>query len=163
MNDVSQVAVLLVCLTAGLATGLLFEFVSPIRMLHKSSWCAAVADLLFFVLFFGVLLLFRVLFFLPDVRAYMLLGALTGFLLYYESVHRILAFLTRKLYNTYRNGSWRFPILRRRPKVTHGRKKKADNHRRYGGSGRVARALAHLLGVSGDRRFGKKEPRGRIE
>ena len=127
MNDVPQIAVLLVCLTAGAAAGVLYEPACAVRALVPHKWAGIAADILFFSAFACLFAVLRALFFVPDLRVYMCLAALAGFWLYHESLHRILAFFTRKLYNTCRSGAGRFLTLRLRPKFLHGRKKKEDH------------------------------------
>ena len=108
MNDVPQLAVLLVCLTAGAAAGVLYEPACAVRALVPYKWAGIAADILFFSAFACLFAVLRALFFVPDLRVYMCLAAFAGFWLYHESLHRILAFFTRKLYNTCRSGAGRF-------------------------------------------------------
>ena len=117
MNDVPQLAVLIVCLTAGIAAGLVYELNCIVRALCKQRTAWIAADVLFFLAFVCLFALLRALFFLPDFRVYMYVAALLGFWLYHESLHRILAFFTQRLYNKCRSGLGRFPIFRLRPKA----------------------------------------------
>ena len=129
MNDVPQLAVLLACLTAGIAAGALYEVNCAARALVRRKWACIAADVLFFAAFACLFALLRAAFYLPGLRVYMLVAALFGFWLYHESLHRILAFFTRKLYNKCRSGAGRFPILCLRPKAAHGRKEKKAHRR----------------------------------
>ena len=49
MNDVPQIAVLLVCLTAGAAAGVLYEPACAVRALVPHKWAGIAADILFFL------------------------------------------------------------------------------------------------------------------
>lgn len=75
---------------------------------------AVCADVAFFLLCGAIFLLFSALFRFPSFRPYMAAAAAGGFALWRGSLHRTLAFLSKKLYNTYRSGR-RLKRRKRRP------------------------------------------------
>ena len=56
-------------------------------------------DVLFFILFSALSVFIGTLFSFPDFRAYMFIGNLLGLLLYLKSVHIIVAFFIKRVYN----------------------------------------------------------------
>ena len=100
MTDVSvQLYAFAVCILTGALGGVLYEGVSCIRFFVKNAVWRAAADVLFFLVFAVLFAGMRAIFFLPDFRIYMLAALPVGFLLYRKSLHRILAFFARRLYN----------------------------------------------------------------
>ena len=59
MNDVPQLAVLIVCLTAGIAAGLVYELNCIVRALCKQRAAWIAADVLFFLAFVCLFALLR--------------------------------------------------------------------------------------------------------
>lgn len=106
MSDVSlQIYAAAVCALTGAAGGVLYECVSVFRFFVKNKIAGAAADVVFFILFALVFVWARTFFCIPAFRIYMLAFAAFGFLLYRKSLHRILAFFARRLYNKCRSGS----------------------------------------------------------
>ena len=90
----------------------------PAQELMERAGAAIAADVLFFFLFACTYAAAAALFRLPSFRLYMGAAALAGFFLYLESLHRILAFLAKRLYNTVRSGRKKIAVGVRRWKKT---------------------------------------------
>ena len=114
MNDVQPLYVLAACLCAGAAAGILYEGNCLFRFFCPRKGAAIAADVLFFFLFACTYAAAAALFRLPSFRLYMGAAALAGFFLYLESLHRILAFLAKRLYNTVRSGRKKIAVGVRR-------------------------------------------------
>lgn len=99
MSDGNQIYIFLVCVTCGIAGGVLYDALYCIRYPFQSKWVKIVTDTLFFILFAGIYLFVSVLFELPSLRFYMFLGCIAGLFLYLKSFHKIVAFFARKVYN----------------------------------------------------------------
>ena len=99
-DTVNQIYILIVCLFSGILGGVLYEPFYLFRRLINKRAAGIIADILFFLIFAGIFVLLSVIYDFPATRPYMLMGALGGLLLYLVSLHRILAFLTEKLYNS---------------------------------------------------------------
>lgn len=99
----NSVAVCIACAACGAVSGL---FCGPLLLIGKGCRPAlravfdAAALLLAGLLFVACSALFR----FPALRLYMLAASAFGFWLYLKSLHRLLAFLAGKMYNTYRSG-----------------------------------------------------------
>jgi len=87
------------CCVTGLFGGLLYEVFRPLHRVRKSLFLCVLADLIFSLIFTACYLLIATECSFPNLRWYMPTGILLGFLLYEKSLHKILAFLTEKLYN----------------------------------------------------------------
>lgn len=108
MNDENQIFIFLACMLSGVIAGLFYEADCLFCRAVKRKTARTAADILFFIGFAAVFVLIATAFRLPDYRFYMFIGALLGFALYLESLHRILAFFFGKLYNTFRSVRGKF-------------------------------------------------------
>ena len=99
MTDANQIFIFFVCVSLGIVAGPVYDFLFCVRYPFKRKWVTIVTDVLFFALFAGGYLFVSVLFSLPGIRVYMFAGCLLGFFLYLKSFHKIVAFLTEKIYN----------------------------------------------------------------
>ena len=97
------------------------ELPAPARKFALRALSAAL-DLSFFALCGVLYLAFAAAFCLPSFRPYMAAAAAGGFVLWRGSLHRTLAFLSKKLYNTYRSGRRRKRRKRRPSGYDEGRK-----------------------------------------
>ncbi len=97
----SQFYAFLVCILTGAAGGALYDLISLIPIPKKPRFFRIVADGLFCLLFAAVYLLVSLAAELPSLRFYTFLGCVVGFALYLKSLHKFLAFITKKLYNKY--------------------------------------------------------------
>ena len=92
-----------ICVLAGIAGGAEYGLLSLLRAprpLRAMRWVRYALDLLFCLAFAaGFLALGVAMGFLPF-RLYMAGGILAGFALYRKSLHKIVAFFAKKLYNT---------------------------------------------------------------
>ncbi len=96
---------LVACLCCGEFAGLLHEcFELGYRAFQKKGGIQITLDILFGLLFGTLFVAFSVLFCFPNVRLFLLLAAVAGFYLYRGSLHRLLAFFTKRIYNRYRSG-----------------------------------------------------------
>ena len=89
MTDGNQFYIFLVCVSCGIAGGVVYDMF----YLHRTFVRVRAAEIA------GMYLFVSLLFGLPDLRFYMFLGCLIGLLLYLKSFHRIVAFFAEKVYN----------------------------------------------------------------
>ena len=103
MNAPDQFYLFLVSVCCGTAGGVLYDLTEPLRRLfmRKRLHMAAVfaADVLFFTAFAGLYLVVSTMLGFPDLRVYAFFGCLLGFALYLKTLHKIVAFFGKKLYN----------------------------------------------------------------
>ena len=105
MTDVSvQIYAAAFCVLIGAGGGLLYEGVGIFRAFVPITALRAAADVLFFCLFAALSVSVGAAVCLPDFRPYMLAAVVLGFWAERKSLHRILAFFARRLYNKYRSG-----------------------------------------------------------
>ena len=149
-----QIAVVLVCALSGVFAGMFYEAVCVCRCFIKNKIARTAADVLFFIGFSFIFIGISVLFQLPDFRFYMFLAALLGFFLYLETIHRMLAFFAKKLYNKYRSSCVRFltqlAYRRERRKVQKNSNRHNDSRNNTFGD------PARILDLSDDRHIGTK-------
>ncbi len=98
----SQFYIFLICILIGAAGGLLYDAVALLRAPFSARPVRWISDGLFCILFAAVFLVVSVALELPSVRFYMFLGLLAGFALYLKSLHKIVAFITKKVYNIFK-------------------------------------------------------------
>lgn len=96
----TQFHVFLICASCGFLGGILYDFFYCVSYpLKRFRSVKIAADILFCLTFSGVFLLLSLQLHLPPLRFYLCLGLLLGLLLYWESVHKLVAFLAQKVYN----------------------------------------------------------------
>ena len=96
MTDVSvQMSAAAVCVFLGMSGGILYEGVALFRFFVGNR----IADAAFFLLAAVLFTVSSAFFRLPSFRLYQVGACMVGFLLYRKSLHRILAFFARRLYN----------------------------------------------------------------
>lgn len=103
MNGGNQIFIFLACMLSGVLAGFLYEADCLFCGAIKKKAARTAADILFFIGFAAIFVFVATAFRFPDYRLYMYIGALLGFVLYLESLHRILAFFFGKLYNIFRS------------------------------------------------------------
>lgn len=96
---IGQFHFFLLCASCGILGGLLYDIIYCLvfpfgRVVH------IVGDILFCVLFSGVYILFSTYFGLPPMRFYLIAGLCVGFFLYSKSLHKMVDFFARKVYNS---------------------------------------------------------------
>ena len=101
MTDGNQIFICFVCVSCGIAAGIVYDFLFCVRYPFHRKWVTIAADILFFALFAGGYLFVSVLFSLPSLRIYMFVGCILGFFLYLKSFHKIVAFFAEKIYNSF--------------------------------------------------------------
>lgn len=94
-----QVFTFLVCVSCGLAGGVIYDIFWIVQKLLRARWIRLLCDFAFVVLFGGLYLFVSVMMDLGSVRLYTLLGCLLGLFLYLKSFHKIVAFFCGKVYN----------------------------------------------------------------
>ena len=105
MNTQNQFAVFALCIVVGFLGGVLYEPFAFCNILlgerkGKNKILCGFLDVTFFV-FFAVLSVFAAYFFrFPDFRVYMWLGFAVGGILYFKTLHEIVAFFEKICYNS---------------------------------------------------------------
>ena len=114
----------------GVITAFLYEPIRLVKSLIKTKFIGQIIDVLYAIIPLLIYLNLSLKFCFPDVRAYMLLGVLLGFIIENKSFHKTLA----KVYSLVYNKTVSF--IRR--KSRDGRKKTKVNICRYGNVGSSA-------------------------
>ena len=99
MSEVDQLYIFLVSAVCGVVGGLLYDAISLVRLPFSSLWIRYITDMLFCCLFAVLYLTVSVLCEFPDLRMYAFAACIVGFVLYLKSLHKIVAFLAKKIYN----------------------------------------------------------------
>lgn len=104
-----QIFIFLVCTMCGVVSGVVYDvfyiarvFVcgtEPKAYTVKDRIFTCVCDVLYFAIFTAMFLFCSYLFDFYQIRLYMIIGSALGALLYLKSVHIILAFFVKKVYN----------------------------------------------------------------
>ncbi len=94
-----QFYVFLVGVCCGAAGGLLYDGVGWLRALLPFRAAQIATDILFSLLFAAGYLAVNTALMLPGLRLYSFVACALGFLLYLKSLHKIVAFFGKKLYN----------------------------------------------------------------
>ena len=96
----TQFHVFLICVSCGFGGGVLYDLFYLLSYPWKNIRPVRIGvDILFCFCFSGLFLLLSVKMHLPPFRFYLGLGLFGGFLLYWKSVHKSVAFLAEKVYN----------------------------------------------------------------
>ncbi|MBR7186749.1 MAG: spore cortex biosynthesis protein YabQ [Clostridia bacterium] len=95
-----QIFIFLVCILSGVVGGGLYDLFTavPIRL----RWLRILRDIFFCLVYAAAFLTLSVHLEFPNLRFYMFLGFLCGFFLYWKSLHKIVAFFKKKVYNRMR-------------------------------------------------------------
>lgn len=99
MTDGNQIFIFLVCVTCGIAGGVIYDFFYCLAYPFRTRAVRIVADAVFSLFFTALFLFVSVTFSLPDFRIYMFLGCVFGLFLYLKSFHGIVAFFAEMVYN----------------------------------------------------------------
>ena len=99
MNGVDQVFVFLVSVCCGAAGGLLYDGICALRTPFAHRAVTIVTDILFCVAFAAFYLAVCTALALPGLRFYSFVACALGFCLYLKSLHKIVAFFAKKIYN----------------------------------------------------------------
>lgn len=99
MGEASQLYVFFSCLLCGAAGGVVYDILYIVKLFARGKAVRISLDILFFVLFAGIYIFISVMFALPAFRPYMFVACLTGLALYLKSVHIMLDFLIKTVYN----------------------------------------------------------------
>lgn len=83
----------------GACSGVVYDFLYIVKQFVSGKKVNFSLDILFFIAFAGIYVFISVMFSLPSFRFYMFIGCLSGLLLYLKSLHRMLAFFVKRLYN----------------------------------------------------------------
>ncbi len=95
----NQFYVFLACVMFGAIGGTIFSFFSTTKMLIKSRVFEVIIDILCMLILSIAFSIFSYKNNFPNLRVYMLLGALIGLFMYLKSFHIILAKFAKKFYN----------------------------------------------------------------
>ena len=143
-----------VCALTGVLAGAVYELDRALRFFVKCRAAAIVADILFFAVFGAMLAGAFALFCLPDFRLYMYAAAIVGFFLYRETLHRMLAFYAKKLYNKIRSGC--APMFARLKEIRERRKVQKNRNRGDRRRRRPVRVPARVLDLPDGFDLGQK-------
>jgi len=99
MTEANEFYIFLVCVTCGIAGGVVYDLFYILRAFLRVRAAEIAADVCFCLFFIGLYIFVSLMFGLPDLRFYMFLGCLIGLLLYIKSFHGIVAFFLKKVYN----------------------------------------------------------------
>lgn len=107
-----QIFIFLTCALCGVISGVIYDILYIARAfvcgLNKSKFTVkdkiftCLCDLIYFVAFSAMFIFTSVCFEFYSIRLYMLVGCALGALIYLKSLHLIIAFLVRKVYNKLR-------------------------------------------------------------
>ncbi len=105
MDTQNQFAVFALCMGVGFVGGALYEIVSLVKKLlgatrGKNKFLCGILDVLFFVFFACVCVVAAFAFRFPDFRVYMWIGYGLGGILYFKTLHEIVAFFEKTCYNS---------------------------------------------------------------
>ena len=125
----TQFHVFLICISCGFFGGVVYDLFYCLSYPWKKIRPVKIAaDILFCLIFSGVFLLLSLKLHLPPFRFYLCLGLMGGLLLYWKSVHKLVAFSAEKVYNRI------VQIFRKRRKEKQCRKKGIFLKKRKGAS-----------------------------
>lgn len=91
------------CLLAGILSGIVCEPFFAVNYCMNRKIIHIIADILCAIVSAATFILICICFRISDFRIYMALSMIVGFLLYKISIHRILAFFGKRLYNKIRS------------------------------------------------------------
>ena len=94
-----QIYIFFSCLAFGIASGIIYSVIIFIKKVIKIKAFRIIFDLLFFIALAVAFLIYTFLLKFPSVRAYMLVGVISGLYIYLKSFHFILAKMSKRLYN----------------------------------------------------------------
>ncbi len=157
----TEVGAVFACALTGVFAGLLYELNRIFRYFVKNRAATMIADVLFFAVFGIIMVGASALFRLPDFRLYMYISAVVGFFLYGETLHRILAFFAKKLYNKLRSSC--APLYARLKEIRERRKVQKNRNRSDRRRRRAVRVSARVLDLPNDFDLSQKSQDRRAE
>lgn len=132
-----QFFIFLTCLFCGVISGTVYDVLYVARCIvcgmDKTEYTAKdkifiiISDLLYCLVFAAGFIFVSVMFDFTSLRLYMLLGCILGALIYLKSFHTIVAFFTKKVYNTVS------VKIQKRKSESSGRTKEKPHSRRVNG------------------------------
>lgn len=97
-----QFQVFLICASLGFCGGALYDVFYLLAFpFKKYRPVQIIRDILFCIAFAGGYVFLSLCLRLPPIRFYLILGLVLGFILWLESLHKTLAFIENKVYNTF--------------------------------------------------------------
>lgn len=96
MDTAGQLPAFLICAMLGIATGLLYDLLRPLRFCKISE---AFADVAFFLLSAAVYVAVATKCAFPDFRVFVYFAFAAGFIIYSKSLRRVVAFFQKICYN----------------------------------------------------------------
>lgn len=104
-----QIFIFLTCALCGVCSGVVYDVlyvartfvcgVDKAKFTIKDKIFTCLCDLIYFAVFAGMFVFTSVTFEFYSIRLYMLIGCALGALIYLKSIHLIIAFLIKKVYN----------------------------------------------------------------
>lgn len=104
-----QFFIFLTCLLVGISSGLVYDLLYAARIFVcgtdktaytiKDKIMTIVCDLVYFCVFAAMFVFTSVLFEFYELRLYMLIGCALGAIIYLKSLHILIAFMLKKVYN----------------------------------------------------------------
>lgn len=105
-----QIFIFLCCVLCGVVSGIFYDILYAARVfvcgLNKSKYTVkdkiftCICDLIYFAVFAAAFVFLSICFEFYQIRLYMLIGAALGAIIYLKSLHLIIAFLIKKVYNS---------------------------------------------------------------
>lgn len=106
-----QMFIFMTCMLVGISSGIVYDFLYAARIFVcgtefsrykiKDKIMTVVCDLIYFIVFAGMFVFTSVLFEFYSLRLYMLAGCALGAIIYLKSLHIIIAFMLKKVYNIF--------------------------------------------------------------
>ena len=139
----NQFYIFVACFVFGAVCGVVFGLTGIFRRVIKNKIFHFIGDIIFISLFSMLFSIYSYKMEFSNLRAYMLLGVLLGFISYLKSFHIILANLIKKFYNIIKA-----KIKIQKVKKYDRRKSKKNDSGNNGGGSASARDLARNHGIS---------------
>ncbi|MDE5897388.1 MAG: spore cortex biosynthesis protein YabQ [Clostridia bacterium] len=79
----------------------MYDFLYCVRYPFTQKWVRILTDVVFWIFFAALYLFVTLLTGLPDLRFFTFIGCVLGLFLYLKSFHKIVAFLAKKVYNSF--------------------------------------------------------------
>ena len=141
----NQFYIFVACFVFGVICAFIFAFLGLFNKVIKNKIFRFIADVILISAFSVLFSIYSYKMSFSNLRAYMLLGVLIGFICYLKSFHIILANLSKKFYNIIKQ-----KIILNKVKKNDRRKSKKSDSGNNGGGSTPSRHLARNNGISND-------------
>jgi hypothetical protein len=95
----NQIFIFLVCIYAGLLSGIVYDFLYVLKLAVGGKWMNIILDIVFFIIFALIYIFVSFLFEFPIFRLYMFFATQLGLFMYIKSFHILIANGAKKIYN----------------------------------------------------------------